>query len=93
MIAGADSEQHHFHNTMSIEIGARMISMHTHKSVALRDLELRGELSHIGGGQYRLDIGANSATGAGPVSSYWTPEPGEAFSPAEVPCGAQAQEI
>lgn len=54
-----------------------MISNHTQLSVPATKLAARGQLTHIEGSSYRLEIPANKATGVGPVGSYWTAEAGE----------------
>lgn len=54
-----------------------MISNHTKQSVPAADLAARGQLIHIEGDSYRLEIPANKTTGVGPVGSYWTAEASE----------------
>lgn len=54
-----------------------MISNHTQLSVPATELAARGQLTHIEGNSYRLEIPANKTTGVGSVGSYWTAEAGE----------------
>jgi hypothetical protein len=54
-----------------------MISNHTQRSVPAAELAERGKLTHIDGDSYQLEIPADTTTGVGSVSSYWTAEAGE----------------
>lgn len=51
-----------------------MISTHTHRSTPAAELAQHGTLSHVGDDDYKFVIPANPATGAGPVTSWWTAE-------------------
>lgn len=54
-----------------------MFSNHTQLSVPAIELAKRGQLTHIEGNTYRLEMPANKTTGVGSVGSYWTAEAGE----------------